>query len=101
MPAAFGRFREPESVRTNHHAVLQNYVIAQSAVLAHYRVSMRKEVVADLDPAIDDRMREQNRVRPDHHVLVNHDIRSDVSVCPYSRTGVHDRGGVGLRGRVA
>jgi len=80
VPPSLRRLRKPESIRSNHHAILQQHPVADAAVLAHYRMRVRKKVVANLRPAINHHMRQQHRVRPNLHVLANHHIRPDVSI---------------------
>src|SRR5580693_7835986 len=59
MPVTKIIFREAEAVRADDHAILQQHIISQSAVLADYGVSVSQEVVANLNAAIDDHMRQQ------------------------------------------
>ena len=48
VPLSFGSLGEAESVGADDDAVLQEDVVADPAILADYRVRMRKEIVADL-----------------------------------------------------
>src|SRR5437660_5549245 len=53
VPAAFFIFGEAKSIRPDHHAVLQNDVVADLAELPDRGMSVRKKVTADRDAVID------------------------------------------------
>ena len=80
VPASLRSLGEAESVGANHHAVLQEHVVADPAVLAHDGMRVREKIVADLHAAIDHDMRQQHGVRPDLDILVDHHVRPDVRV---------------------
>jgi len=69
---------ESEAVGANHYAILQQDVVAEAAVLANHRVSVREQVVANLCAAIDDDVREQDSVGTDFDLLSDHDVGADV-----------------------
>ena len=56
-------FREAKTISAYDNTVLQNDIISDLAELANDRMRVRKEVVTDLHPAIDHRMRKQYRGR--------------------------------------
>ena len=92
MPASLGGFREAKAVRANHHAVLQQYVVADPAVLPHHCMRMRKKIYANFHTPINDDMRQQHCIVPNLNVFIDHHIRPDVRIGPNSRARVHDRG---------
>src|SRR5208283_4549835 len=89
---------EAEAVGAYDHRVLQDYVIAELAVLAHYGVSVRKEVVADSCSAIDRDVREQDGVVADLDILGDDHVRAEVSVLAELRCGMNDSGWVNSGG---
>src|ERR1043166_4307061 len=82
---------EAESVAADDHAVLQRHTMPDAAVLAHHRMRVSVEMIADLRSLINHDMWMQHRIRADRHVLADHGERSDGGVAADSR-GPGDRG---------
>src|SRR6266567_3809334 len=53
MPAAFIILCETKPVRANHHAVLQDDVVANLAELPYHSVRMREKIIADRNTVVD------------------------------------------------
>ena len=56
-------FSKAKSIRPNHRAILQHHIVAQLAVLADHRMSMREESMPDPDPRINHDVRQNHRRR--------------------------------------
>src|SRR5271166_84826 len=80
VPVAEIIFSEPEAVGANDHAILQQHIISQAAVLADDGVSVGQEIVPDLYPRIKHHVRQQHGVVSNLDVFVDHDVRSNVGV---------------------
>jgi hypothetical protein len=55
-------------------------MIAQHAMLAHHRMGVRKEMVADANAGIKHHVGQQGRMRADLYAWFNHDVCADVGV---------------------
>ena len=83
-----------EAIGADHHAVLQGYVIAQFAELAHLGVGVGEEAVADARPAIDHNVGQQHGIVADDGAGVDDDVGADVRSGSDPGGGVDDRGGM-------
>src|SRR5712671_5480949 len=71
-------FSKTEAVSADHGAILQDDVIAQSTILANYRMGVGEEILADAGAAVDHHMREDDRLLANLRVRSDHHIRADV-----------------------
>src|SRR3989338_7703628 len=83
---------EAVAVAADDGGVLQNDAMSQLTMLAHYRVRVRHEVVADAGPAVDGDETVQARAVADVNVVVNKAVRPERAVPPQSRPRRHNRG---------
>ena len=74
---AVGLLGEPEAVGPNHRAVLQDAVARDPHVLAHDRVGVGQEAVADLSVPVDHHKALEHAVVSKHDAFLNHHVRTD------------------------
>ena len=60
-------------------------MVSELAVLPHYRVRVRKKVMADAYVRIDNRMRQKHRLIADGYALCNDDVRPNMSILAEDR----------------
>src|SRR5262249_15768867 len=77
VPIAASGLCKSEAVGTNHHAILQNDVVADLTKLPDNGMGVSKEVLADPCPAIDHDVRQQRAIIANAYVCVHHHIRAD------------------------
>ena len=69
-----------EAIASDHGAILQDDIVAQSAVLAHDRMGVGKEILANARAAIDDYVRQQHGIISNLDVLVDHHVGRNVGI---------------------
>ena len=85
---------EAVAVAADYSAVLQHHAVAQLAVLAHHRVRVGGEVVADARAAVDGDEAVQAAAVADFHFVVNETVGTDGRVFSDLRLWRDDGGGV-------
>ena len=80
LPAPVIVFRKPESVGADHHPVLQDDVISDSAVLSYHCMRVREEIISDDHAVIDHHVRHQRAVVTQYRILAHYNVRTDGSV---------------------
>src|SRR3989338_2524459 len=83
---------EAVAVAADDGGVLQNDAMSQLTMLAHYRVRVRHEVVADAGPAVDGDETVQAGAVADLDVVVNKTVRADGGLPPPPRPPRHNPG---------
>src|SRR5437588_713217 len=90
-------FGKSEAIGANDHAVLQDDMIAESAMLAHNCVGVSKEMVADARAWINHDVGQQGSIGSNDNVAIDHNVRPDMRVRPDARARVND--GCGMYAR--
>src|SRR5579872_943442 len=85
VPVAEIIFCESKAIAAHDHAILQQHIISQPAVLADDGVSVCQEVVSDLHATVNDNMGQQHGIFPDLDLFVDHHVGPDV--CTFADSG--------------
>ncbi len=94
VPAPGFGFGEAEAVGANHHAILQENVVTDAAILADDALGVREKIVADPDSAVDHDVGQKYGRVADGYVLANHDVGSKVNITAEPGSGMDDGGGM-------
>ena len=86
-----------EAIAADDGAILQHDVVAQSAVLAHNRMGVGEEILANTHSAIDDDVRQKHSVVADLDVVADHHVGANMSARADLRRGRNYRSGMNAR----
>jgi hypothetical protein len=88
---------EAEAVRTDDRAVLEENIVAETAVFADDGMSVGEEAVADVDVGVEDDVGKQHGVLAEDAIIGDHSEGANMGVCADPCRGRDDGGGVDPR----